>query len=224
MRLRTLTKKQKRVYDYIVAYIEENDFSPSLQEIADNFDFLGYTSSARYYMGVLQKKGYLKRESNSPRAITVTKDVNLNIDFLINNTPSFVQVPILGAANAGTAIALAEEDAEGYLRVEKKLIKGRKKIFAIRISGDSMNQVKMGGKSIDDGDFVLIDPEHKNAENNDIVLSIIDGCANVKKFKRDAGKDIFLISKSTNKKYKPIHISSKDNFIVNGKVVEVIKR
>ena len=65
-----------------------------------------------------------------------------------------------------------------------------------------------------------IDSEYKNPKNGDYVLSVIDGCANLKKFERDAKSgEIRLLSESKNPKHKPIYISSQDNFIVNGKIV-----
>ena len=222
--MKILTKKQKQVYDYITAHVEQRGFAPSLQEIADNFNFLNYTSSARHYIQKLQEKGYLKRTPNSPRAIDINKDANANMSFLINDAPSFVQVPILGTANAGEAIACAKEDVEGYLRVAKKITDDKNNLFALRISGDSMDKARISRKNVADGDFVLVDSEYRIPENGDYVLSIINGCANIKKFKRDRDGNICLMSESTNTEHKPIYISSEDNFMINGKIVGVIKK
>ena len=73
--------------------------------------------------------------------------------------------------------------------------------------------------------FVLIDSQYRNPKNGDFVLSVIDGCANIKKFERDnKNGDIRLVSESTNPKHKPIYVSSEDNFMINGKIISVIKK
>ena len=154
----------------------------------------------------------------------IIRDTEVNEDFFINDTPSFIQIPILGTANAGEAIACAEEEVEGYLRVDKKLTNSKNNLFALRVSGDSMDRAKIKRKNIGDGDFVLIDPEYIDPDNGDYVLSIIDGCANIKKFKRENNGELCLISESSNMEHKPIYISSEDDFMVNGRVIDVIKK
>ncbi len=55
-------------------------------------------------------------------------------------------------------------------------------------------------------------------------MSIIDGMANIKKFHRDkANKQIALVSDSTQRS-PPIYIHEDDDFMINGKVVQVIKK
>jgi phage repressor protein C with HTH and peptisase S24 domain len=71
---------------------------------------------------------------------------------------------------------------------------------------------------------VLIDSANREAHDNDYVLSIIDGCANIKKFKRGKKGDVMLVSESTNKKHKPIFVSSGDDFMVNGKIFDIVKK
>jgi len=55
-----LTKKQSIVYKFIKECIED-EYSPTLQEIADTFGFSSYTA-ARYYINVLIEKGWLSRK------------------------------------------------------------------------------------------------------------------------------------------------------------------
>jgi SOS-response transcriptional repressor LexA len=53
----------------------------------------------------------------------------------------------------------------------------------------------------------------------------MDGCANLKKFERDTKTgDVMLVSESKNSKHKPIYVSSEDDFMINGKIVNVIKK
>ena len=52
---------------------------------------------------------------------------------------------------------------------------------------------------------MLIDSEDRDPKNGDYVLSIIDGCANLKKFREDDKTgQITLQSESTNQKHKQL--------------------
>ncbi len=221
-----ISKKQKEVYDFIVSYSREQGFAPSLEEIATHFsDFLKYPSSAHYHVKKLQEEGYLERESNKPRSIGIYADRTMKTPFLRKTGMDSIRVPVLGAANAGPATLLAEENITGYLKVSRGTLNRKDGIFALRVEGDSMNRAKIQGKNIDEGDFVLIDSEYKNPQDGDYVLSIIDDCANLKKFERDKKTgDIMLVSESKNPQHKPIYVSSEDNFMINGKIVNVIKK
>lgn len=221
-----ISKKQKQIYDFIVSYSKEHNVAPSLEEIANHFsDFLAYASSAYYHVKKLQEEGYLERESNRPRSIGIYADRTVKSPFLKKTGLDSIRVPVLGAANAGPATIFAEENISGYLKISRSVVNKKDGVFALRVEGDSMNKAKIGGKNLDEGDFVLIDSEYKNPRNGDYVLSVIDGSANLKKFERDTKTgDIRLISESKNPKHKPIHVSSEDDFMVNGKIIAVVKK
>lgn len=220
-----VSPKQKQIYDFIVSYSQEHGVSPSLEEIADHFSFLKYPSSAHYHVKKLQDEGYLERESNRPRSIGIFADRTVKTPIFKKNGMDSIRVPVLGAANAGPATLFAEENVAGYLKVSRSALNRRSDVFALRVEGDSMNQAKIDGKNLEEGDFVLIDSTYRTPRNDDYVLSVIDDCANLKKFQRDQKTgDVMLFSESSNTKHKPIYISSEDDFMVNGKIIGVIKK
>jgi repressor LexA len=135
-----------------------------------------------------------------------------------------VPVPIVGAANCGPATIFANENIEGYLRVSPKLLKKTSRVFAIRAQGISMNRAQVDGQNIEDGDYLIIDADYREPKTGDIVLSVIDDAANIKKFLwDDETGQIVLVSEST-KDIPPIYIHEDDSFMVNGRVIQVIKR
>jgi repressor LexA len=221
-----ISPKQKLIYDFIVSYSQEHGVAPSLEDIVEHFsDFLNYPSSAHYHVKKLQEEGYLERESNKPRSIGIYADRTVKTPFMKKTGMDSVRVPVLGAANAGPATLFAEENIAGYLKISRSKLNRKDGVFALRVEGDSMNRAKIDGKNLEEGDFVLIDSEYKTPKNGDHVLSIIDGAANLKKFERDTKTgDIKLISESSNPKHKPIYISSEDDFMINGRIISVIKR
>jgi repressor LexA len=87
-----------------------------------------------------------------------------------------------------------------------------------------MNKAQIDGKKIGDGDYIIVDSEDREPKNGDVVLSVINGMANVKKFFRDRGnRQIVLVSESTHE-FPPIYLHEKDDYILNGKVIQVVKK
>jgi len=170
-----------------------------------------------HHIGQLVKKGYIEIDKKTG----IVKLVNHKIR---NMESDIMAVPIYGSANCGEANIFAEENLEGYVRVSKRFTRGVKNIFAIRAIGPSMNQAKINKQySIEEGDLVLIDSGNKNPENGDYVLSVINGCANIKKFlwnKKE--RQIALVSESS-ENIAPIYIHADDNYMINGLVKNVIK-
>jgi repressor LexA len=88
-----------------------------------------------------------------------------------------------------------------------------------------MNRANIDGNSLEDGDYAIIDSVLKDPNNNDYVVSVIDGLCNIKKFIMDTeNKQIVLVSEST-QNFPPIYIHPEEkSYFVCGKVVQVIKK
>lgn len=210
-----LTPKQKIVLQAIKSYFTENKQMPTVREIQNEAGKLGLKlksiRSFFLYLNELEEKGYIQRSSED-RGIKL-KGVSAE---------TFIDVPVLGMANAGTALAFADEYVEGYLKVSRKIVRNRN-VFAVQISGTSMNKAKVDGKTIEDGDFVLVDKSAGGYETGDKVLVIIDGLATVKTYRSHDGHNIVLMPESSDKAHQPIFLTSEDNFVINGRVVSVLK-
>jgi repressor LexA len=135
-------------------------------------------------------------------------------------------IPILGSANAGPAKIYADANIEGYLRVSTSLLTCpiNHRLYALKVSGPSMNKAKIEGKTISDGDYVVIDSENIVPKNNDIVLSLIDGLANIKRYRIDKKNNQILLMSESTQNFPAIYIHEDDDFLINGKVVGVIKQ
>ena len=135
-------------------------------------------------------------------------------------------IPILGTADAGPATQFAEENLEGYLRISPRLIPRKKGLFAIRVSGNSMNRANIQGRTIEDGDYVIIDPNDKMPKNGDYILSVIDGVANIKRYYWDLRNQQIVLASESTKNYPPIYIHPDEisTYLVNGKIVSVLKK
>ncbi|MDD5291088.1 MAG: S24 family peptidase [Patescibacteria group bacterium] len=126
-----------------------------------------------------------------------------------------INIPIYGFADCGNATVIAEQKTEKYLQVSKNFYNGSH-LFAIHAVGQSMN------KKINNGDFVIINPDDKNYQNDDIVLVVIDDCATIKKYKEINANKIGLYPDSSDKNFQPIFITPGDKTVINGKVIDVL--
>jgi SOS-response transcriptional repressor LexA len=182
--------------------------------------FIGEKSAqkVKHHIEQLESKGLIvyNRETKTLKAIKSGH----------GGSSDLLAIPILGAADAGPAIQFAEENLEGYLRISQKLVPRKKGLFAIRVFGNSMNRASIDGRTIDDGDYVIIDPNDKMPGNGDCVLSVIDGVANIKRFHWDSKNQQVVLSSESTKKYPPIYIHPDElsTYLINGKVVSVLKK
>jgi len=219
-----MTKRQKQILDFITDFSKKNGLSPTIDEIRRHFR-LGSVATVHQHLEALRSKGYLDRTKHKTRSLSVDRSDSVRRLLARSNRSGFALVPVLGTANAGPATILAEENIESYQKVSRAIVRKQSGIFAVKVEGDSMNKANVGGSGLEPGDLAIIDSEYRNPNNGDYILSIINGCANLKRFERNKiSGNVMLISESSNLKHKPIYISSGDDFMINGKIIGVMKK
>ena len=213
-----LTQRQRRVLEVIRDSIERRGYPPSVREIGEAVG-LSSASSVAHQLSVLQKKGWLRRDPNRPRAL----DVRLPGDSphaaaaLPSSPPAHegqgsapTYVPLVGRIAAGGPV-LAEQAVEDVFPLPRELV-GEGTLFMLKVVGDSMVDA-----AICDGDWVVV-RQQPTAENGEIVAAMIDGEATVKTYKRRDGH-VWLLPH--NPAYEPI---PGDDATVLGRVVSVLRR
>ncbi|MDD3006352.1 MAG: S24 family peptidase [Candidatus Pacebacteria bacterium] len=192
--------------------------SLSLRKIAELIGAQGKPQIAKHHLQQLEKAGLIQMNLEQGILKVVKKGYNH-----VSKSPLF-SIPIVGAANCGPAAIYAEQKVERYLKVSSSLLpRNKNRLFAIKTDGDSMNQAEVNGNKIESGDYVLVDREIKSYNNGDIVLAVIDGLATIKEYNRDIKNNRIVLRARSDHEYMPIYISEDDEFIINGKVVDVIK-
>jgi repressor LexA len=208
-----LTERQRTILNVIRASVTTRGYPPSIREIGDAVG-LTSTSSVAHQLRTLERKGYLRRDPNRPRAVDVrgADDVVAPVTDVTGSdalpVPTFV--PVLGRIAAGGPI-LAEEAVEDVFPLPRELV-GEGTLFLLKVVGDSMVEA-----AICDGDWVVV-RQQQVADNGDIVAAMIDGEATVKTFKR-AGGQVWLMPH--NPAFDPI---PGNDATVLGKVVTVIRK
>lgn len=193
-----LTAKQQEIYDYILLFIEEYGYPPSVREIGDHLG-LKSPSTVHFHLKGLRSAGLIHQTEGKTRSITVTSE----------GTSRRGKIPIVGNVAAGSPI-LAQECVEDYLTFQ--LDQNSDDHFALRVRGESML-----GVGIFPGDLVVVKPQEQ-AQNGEIVVALFEDEATVKTFRRANGK-LWLMPE--NPDYEPI---DGDHARIVGKVVAVVRR
>lgn len=107
-----------------------------------------------------------------------------------------VNVPVLGAVAAGAPI-LAEENAEDSVQVDSFFLGGHKKVFALRIKGDSMI-----GDGIFDGDYIFV-KKQLACDDGQIVVAMVENEATVKRLYREGDR---VRLQPSNPRLQPIYV------------------
>jgi repressor LexA len=210
----SLTERQRTILNVIRASVTSRGYPPSIREIGDAVG-LTSTSSVAHQLRTLERKGYLRRDPNRPRAVDV-RGVDDEVAAPATEVagsdalPEPTFVPVLGRIAAGGPI-LAEEAVEDVFPLPRELV-GEGTLFLLKVVGDSMVDA-----AICDGDWVVVRQQNV-ADNGDIVAAMLDGEATVKTFKR-AGGQVWLMPH--NPAFDPI---PGNDASVLGKVVTVIRK
>ena len=193
-----LTKRQQEIFEYISSYIDKNNYSPTYEEIKDNFG-LSALSTVHEHITELVNKGYLLRDEKSPRGIAV-----------IPKKKQYMEIPLLGIIRAGKPIEAIETVNEFIKIVREPVLRGN--LYALKVEGDSM---------IEEGIFnddIIIAKKQSVADNGDMVVAIIDeNEATLKKFYVE--KDRIKLQPS-NPKYEPIYRKEVE---IRGVVIKIIR-
>jgi len=210
-----LTERQRTILEVIRASVTTRGYPPSIREIGDAVG-LTSTSSVAHQLRTLERKGFLRRDANRPRAVDVRAADDPAAAVVTTEVagsdalPEPTFVPVLGRIAAGGPI-LAEQAVEDVFPLPRELV-GEGSLFLLKVVGDSMVDA-----AICDGDWVVVRQQNV-ADNGDIVAAMIDGEATVKTFKRTRGQ-VWLMPH--NPAYDPI---PGNDAVVLGKVVTVIRK
>jgi len=194
-----LNERAKEIYAYIQRFRRERGSAPTIREIGENFH-ISSTNGVRYYLTMLEKAGYIRRNRKISRGIGPAEAVR----------PA--GIPVLGRVAAGQPI-LAEENLSGSLDLAG-MFGQTDQLFALRVRGDSM--VDAG---IYEGDYVIV-RKQETARAGEIVVALIEDEATVKRFQPRRGH-VELVAE--NPRYQPIVVDKQANFRVLGTVRGVVR-
>ncbi len=201
-----LTRKQQEIYNFILSFVNENGYPPSVREIGAAVG-LKSPSTVHFHMKGLEEAGVIVKAEGKTRAISLPGAVSGPV--AEETDPRANQVPVVGSVAAGSPI-LAQECIEDYLTFDTQGLSGEH--FALRVRGESMLNA-----GILPDDLVVV---HRQQEvrNGDIVVALFEDEATVKTYQRKDGH-VWLLPE--NPEYEPIDGTCAE---IIGRVVAVVRR
>ncbi|HET6648796.1 MAG TPA: transcriptional repressor LexA [Candidatus Limnocylindria bacterium] len=210
-------ERRQRILDCIALALEERGYPPSVREIADAVG-LASTSAVHHHLIALEREGLIERGGKHSRALRLTTrpqpvsmDSSKITPFRMPVERETLSLPIMGEIAAGQPIE-AYADASETLAVPASM-EAREDSYVLRVRGKSMIDAL-----IDDGDFVIVQPQ-ATARDGDIVVALLeDNGVTLKRYFRE--KDRIRLQPA-NAEMEPIYATEVQ---IQGKVVGVIRR
>ena len=181
-----LTTAQKELYDYLVDYINENQYSPSIRQMMMAMK-LRSPAPIQSRLERLRNKGYIDWNEGKARTIRILHREKSG-------------VPILGAIAAGGLVEPFIEETE---KLDLSNLFRQPNCFALRVIGDSMIE-----DLIAEGDVAIMRSLAKGEElkNGEIVAARVEGVGTT--LKRMYRNEDRVTLKASNPKYSPIEVKA----------------
>jgi repressor LexA len=211
--MKTLSRKQQHIIDFIRRFSVDKGYPPSIRDIVGGCD-ISSTSVVDYNLNILEREGYIRRHPEVSRGIE-----------LLPHSPALgsrVQVPIIGQIAAGEPIPVPAPDtwdvtaASDTLEVPENLTRGKEEVYALKVKGSSMVDAL-----INDGDIVLM--QYVNVAENGEMAAIwlkAEKEATLKKFYAEPRR---VRLQPANSQMQPIY-TKPDNVEIQGRVIAVIRQ
>lgn len=208
-----LTRRQREVFDYIKKFINEKNYSPSLDELAKGLD-LSSLATVHKHLSNLAEKGVIKRHWNKGRGIEIVNDLN---------SPAMVQmalnacydIPIRGTVAAGMPLDVTEDIHADRLSVPSDLVRNAEETFVLKVRGDSMIE-----EGIQEGDFIICE-RRGLARNGQVVVALVNDYETTVKYFFHEGDQIRL--QPANPYMEPIYVKP-ECVTVQGVVIGLVRK
>ena len=198
---RPATPRQVEILTFIRDYTHRHGYSPTYDEIADQFGISKVTVFE--HLTILEERGLLKRDKHKARSLRLASHLELP-----DERPGCLK--LLGRIAAGSPIEAIEDPETIDL---DQLFSSQHNTYALEVRGDSMIE-----DHIADGDLVVIE-QRTTPYNGDTVVALLEnGEATLKRFYREKNR---IRLQPANPNYAPIYTTSAQ---IQGVVIGVIRR
>jgi repressor LexA len=197
-----LTPVERKVYHYLLDFLAENTYQPSIREIGKRFRIKS-TKTVSDLLGSLAAKGYIERDPSRSRGVRLKGFAALG-----GTQP----VPYYGKIHAGEP-ALLPEHQEGHITMDRRFVPNEQSYF-MKIKGDSMI-----GRGINHGDFVMVNPTAE-AQDGDVVAARLGEEATVKTLTH---RGDHVVLEPANPAEREIEVKPTDDFAVLGVVSGIFR-
>lgn len=197
-----LTQLERRVYHYMIDFLAENTYQPSIRDIAKRFKIKS-TKTVSDLLHSLESKGYIQRDESRSRGVRL-----LGYAAAGHTQP----VPFYGKIHAGEPSLIAEH-RKYFITIDRRFVPSED-VFFLKVKGDSMI-----GRGVLDGDFVMVSPSAR-AKDGDMVAARLGADATVKTLSHRGGT---IVLEPANPSDRAIEVGPRDDFSILGVVCGVFR-
>ena len=209
-----LSERQTRIIEFLGEYTEEHGYPPSIREIGAAAG-ISSTSVVSYNLKRLEEKGFISRDEEISRGITLTDTARTHVI-----PQAVVRVPLLGRIVAGEPLPVPGSDfslmGDETIELTRDILGDPTGLYALQVQGNSMIDAL-----VNDGDVVIM-RHQRRVENGEMAAVWLKEREEVtlKRF-YDEGAQVRL--QPANPSMGPIYV---DPFQVEvqGKVVMVVRQ
>lgn len=190
-----MTKKAKRLFDFLKKYIEKNGMAPSFEEMMAHME-LKSKASIFQYLEYLENSGNITRDKIKSRSIR------------INNL-----IPYFHEISAGIPLNTSSDNIE-YIQINDLLKNKNSNCFACKVNGNSMESF-----GIFNNDIVIIDKNTSYNSKNIYAVEIDNNEITLKKIKLI---DNYIIIEGDKNNYQSSKYN-KDRIKIIGKMINLVR-
>jgi len=190
-----MTKKAKKLFDFLKKYIEKNGIAPSFEEMKAHME-LKSKASIFQYLEYLENSGNITRDKIKSRSIR------------INNL-----IPYFNEISAGIPLNTSSDNIE-YIQINDLLKNKNSNCFACKVNGNSMESF-----GIFNNDIVIIDKNTSYNSKNIYAVEIDNNEITLKKIKLI---DNYIIIEGDKNNYQSSKYN-KDRIKIIGKIINLVR-
>ena len=201
----SLTSIERKILDYMVQYLRQNTYQPSIREIGSRFSIKS-TKTVSEHLQALADKGFLERDPSRSRGVKIL-GMDLHADTI--SVPCYRELP-------DDRVGIRTDRAEMFLTVDRRMA-GSKGSFFVRATGDDL--AFMGAH---EGDFLLVEPVPVDEiPEGAIVVARVPEGPRFKRFSRN-GRGVFLQSLRGDED--PVLVESLSKLFILGRLAALYRR
>jgi repressor LexA len=155
----SLSPLERRVYHYLLDFLAENTYQPSVREIGRRFKIKS-TKTVAELLQSLAEKGYIEREGARSRGVRI-----VGFSSIGHTQP----VPLYSRVNSAEP-RLAAENRLRFIAMDRSFVPTDDAFF-LRVSDEGMV-----GRGIQGGDLVLVNPSARARDGDAVAARIGDAC------------------------------------------------
>ena len=190
-----MTKKAKKLFDFLKKYIETNGIAPSFEDMKTHME-LKSKSSIFQYLEYLENSGNITRDKIKSRSIR------------INNL-----IPYFNEISAGIPLNTSTDNIE-YIQINDLLKNKDTNCFACKVNGNSMESF-----GVFNNDIVIIDKDTSYNSKHIYAVQIDNSEITLKKIKLI---DNHIIIEGDTNNYQPSKYN-KDRIKIIGKMINLVR-